>query len=62
MILALLAILLCVTPFAPLRAAEHRPNIVVIVADDLGYGELGCQGNPRVPTPNIDSLAQAHFT
>ena len=34
-----------------------RPNVILIVADDLGYGELGCQGNPDVPTPHIDSLA-----
>ncbi len=33
------------------------PNIVLIVADDLGYGELGCQGNAEIPTPHIDSLA-----
>jgi arylsulfatase A-like enzyme len=35
-----------------------RPNILLIVADDLGYGELTCQGNPQIPTPNIDSLAK----
>lgn len=38
-------------------ASAERPNIVLIVADDLGYGELGCQGNKEIPTPNIDSLA-----
>jgi arylsulfatase A-like enzyme len=41
------------------RGAEaRRPNVLVIVADDLGYGELSCQGNPQVPTPNIDSIAR----
>lgn len=34
-----------------------RPNIVVFLADDEGYGELGCQGNPQIPTPHIDSIA-----
>lgn len=31
--------------------------MVLLVADDLGYGELGCQGNSEIPTPNIDSIA-----
>ncbi len=43
---------------APLAAAPRRPNIVFIVADDLGYGELGAQGNREIPTPHLDSIAQ----
>lgn len=39
-------------------AAARKPNVLVIVADDLGYGELGCQGNKQIPTPHIDSIAQ----
>jgi arylsulfatase A-like enzyme len=35
----------------------RKPNILLIVADDLGYGELGCQGWKDIPTPNIDSIA-----
>lgn len=40
------------------RGAEERlPNIVVIYADDLGYGDLGCYGATKVKTPNLDRLA-----
>ncbi len=43
-----------------LAAAAAKPNILVILSDDLGYGELGCQGfTPQIPTPNIDSIAAA---
>lgn len=44
---------------SPVYSTPNRPpNVVVLLADDLGYGELGCQGNPEIPTPNIDSIAQ----
>lgn len=36
---------------------DRRPNVIVILADDLGYGELGCQGNPQIPTPHIDAIS-----
>jgi arylsulfatase B len=42
----------------PCRAAEPRPNVVLLVADDLGYGELGCYGGREIPTPRLDSLAR----
>jgi arylsulfatase A-like enzyme len=44
----------------PLRAAAATspPNIVFILADDLGYGELGCYGQKKIQTPNIDRLAK----
>jgi arylsulfatase A-like enzyme len=37
--------------------AAGKPNVIIFLADDLGYGELGCQGNPEIPTPNIDSIS-----
>jgi len=39
-------------------AAAERPNVIFIVADDLGYGELGAFGGKEVPTPHLDSLAR----
>lgn len=39
------------------RAAAPRPNIVLIVADDLGFSDIGCYGG-EIPTPHIDSLAR----
>lgn len=36
----------------------ERPNIVLIVADDLGFGELGCYGQTKIRTPNLDRLAR----
>ena len=41
-------------PFAPSRT---RPNVVLFLADDLGYGDLSCYGNTILSTPNIDRLA-----
>src|SRR5437763_7545910 len=47
-----------------LAAPPDHPNIIIIVADDLGYADLGCQGSTQAKTPNIDSLAAngARFT
>lgn len=43
---------------APLLSAAAKPNIVLIYADDLGYGDIGCYGATRVKTPNLDRLAR----
>jgi len=53
-ILALVVLL--PAPLAELAAAE-RPNFVIIMADDLGYGDIGCYGSQRIHTPEIDRLA-----
>lgn len=40
------------------HAASDQPNIVIIFADDLGYGDLACYGGKKVKTPNIDRMAE----
>ncbi|MBL9210409.1 MAG: sulfatase-like hydrolase/transferase, partial [Opitutaceae bacterium] len=58
MLLRLLFPLVALGVAAALPAAEPaRPNVVFIVADDLGYGELGCYGGREIPTPHLDALA-----
>lgn len=39
--------------------AQQRPNVIVLVADDLGYGDLSCYGANRVSTPRVDSIANS---
>jgi arylsulfatase A-like enzyme len=46
---------ICAQALAP--AVETRPNVIIILADDLGYADLGCQGAKDLVTPHIDSLA-----
>src|SRR5262249_22541840 len=46
-------------PWTAAAAAGRKPNILLIVADELGYAALGVQGCKDVPTPNIDALANA---
>lgn len=47
----------CLSLFALPLSAQQKPNIIIILADDMGYGQLGCYGQKIVHTPNIDSLA-----
>ncbi|MGV3756737.1 MAG: arylsulfatase [Verrucomicrobiota bacterium] len=61
--LFLLGLLLGSASFCPLQAqikreAGNRPNVVLIVADDLGYGDLGCYGQTKIKTPVLDRLAK----
>jgi arylsulfatase A len=53
---AILAIALGTTSQTDLPAAE-RPNFLVILCDDLGYGDLACYGHPTIKTPRLDKLA-----
>ena len=55
-ITSLIALLL--TPLTVLHAAEAKPNIVLILADDLGWSDLGCYAADLHETPHLDRLAQ----
>ena len=51
-LLALVALQACI------GLTADRPNIIFFLADDMGYGDIGCNGGTFVPTPNIDALAR----
>lgn len=58
--------LLAAAPSLPLMMAQSapRPNVLLILTDDQGYGDFGCHGNPHLKTPHLDRLASqsAQFT
>lgn len=55
----LIRILILLASLSPARAAEPlRPNLIWIMADDLGYGELGCYGQKVIQTPHLDRMAK----
>uniref|UniRef100_A0A803JFM6 Arylsulfatase D n=1 Tax=Xenopus tropicalis TaxID=8364 RepID=A0A803JFM6_XENTR len=53
-----LAAILCIMVTPVTRAASAKPNIVLLMADDLGIGDIGCYGNDTIRTPHIDRLAR----
>ena len=56
-IIQLFPLAVTLTSLATQALADKPPNIVLILADDLGYGDLGCYGHPEAKTPQIDRLA-----
>lgn len=56
-VLFFLLIMVCISP-SFIYAQNKTPNIIYIYADDLGYGELGCYGQQKIKTPNLDKLAK----
>ena len=53
----LLITALLLAPLGSIHAAVDKPNIIILYADDLGYGDVGCYGATAVKTPNVDRLA-----
>ena len=55
---ALSVLQVCVSAGQGSKAKGKKPNIVVIISDDMGYADIGCQGCKDIPTPSIDSIAR----
>lgn len=51
------ALIVLLTIGASFGDAADKPNVIIILADDVGYGDLGCYGSTKIKTPNLDKLA-----
>ncbi len=56
--LSLMLLLVTMSFGTSAQGAQTRPNVVIIFADDLGYGDLECFGHPQFKTPNLNQLAE----
>lgn len=57
-LLPLLSGVVATTSCTTTQSEESKPNVIYILTDDLGYGELGCYGQTKIETPNIDALTK----
>jgi hypothetical protein len=55
-VLRLTVSLSCVGAWCFAAPAATRPNVVLVMMDDMGYGDLSCHGSPFVKTPHLDAL------
>ena len=58
-LLAWAALALPLAASAALAAATPRPHVIVLIADDISWNDLGCYGHPTARTPHLDRLAAA---
>ncbi len=58
MLRSLLALLAAVAASASLQAADGPPNVLIVITDDQGFGDLGVHNNPIVQTQHLDAFAK----